>query len=220
MEFNLFLPQMRLSFDDLVARAPCRRSRRLRRDHRHGPPGPAAGRRPADVRGDGHVDVAGRAHRAAADRLARAVRRLPPSRGARPPGRLDRPCIRRSLRARHRMGFGARRVRDVRCRFRRAARACRSLARDAGSHARVVGRRGRRLRRSLSPAARRAAGAAAARPHPDPDRRHRPEDARTRARVRRLVERPRRSDPQDRGAATEGRRRARVDPANGRADRT
>ena len=55
--------------------------------------------------------------------------------------------------------------------------------------------------------------------HPDPDRRHRPEDARPRARVRRLVERARRPDAQDRGAALTSRRRAGVDPADGRPDR-
>ena len=129
--------------------------------------------------------------------------------GARAPSGFDRPCLRWSLRARHRLGFGARRVRDVRYRVRpsRADRVDRlretlevMRALWAGE---VVDYDG-----SYHQLARRPAGAAPARPHPDPHRRHRPEDARPRARVRRLVERARRPDPPDRGAATEGRRRA------------
>ena len=101
------------------ARRSCARRRggRVRRHDRHGPPRPAVGRRPADVRGDRHDDLARRAHRAPATRLTRALRRLPSPGRARAPGGLDRPRLRRPLRARHRMGLGTRRAGDVRRRY-------------------------------------------------------------------------------------------------------
>ena len=58
MEFWLFLPQMRLSMDQLVARGPRRGGGRLRRRRRHGPSDPAAGGEPAHVRGDDHQHLA------------------------------------------------------------------------------------------------------------------------------------------------------------------
>ena len=220
MEFNLFLPQMRLSFDDLVARARAAEAARLRRDHRHGPPGAAAGRRPADVRGDRHDDVARRAHRAIARRLARALRRVPPPGGARASSGLDRPRLRRPLRARHRMGLGARRVRDVRCRFDRAAR---RVSIGSARRWRSCARCGR-ARSSTTTAATTSCAAHG---------RSRVRSARipiviggigpkTLALVREFA------DwwnvhvgqlAQDRRAAATGRRRARVDPADGRAHR-
>ena len=87
IEVHLFLPQMRMSLDVLVVQGAGRRGGRLRRRRAHGPPRPAAGRRPADVGRDGHRHLAGRPHDARHHRPPRAVRRLPPPGRARPRGR-------------------------------------------------------------------------------------------------------------------------------------
>ena len=210
MEFNLFLPQMRLSFDDLVARARAAEAGGFvgitGMDHLVPP---MADDQPMFEAIVTTTWLAAHTERSAG-RIARALRRVPPPGRAGASSGVDRPRVRRPLRARHRMGLGTRGVHDVRCRLDRAARACRSAPRDARGRARPVGRRGRRLRRALSPAAQRTAGAASARrSHTDRDRRHRSEDARPRTRVRRLVERACRPTRQDRRAAVTSRRRAR-----------
>ncbi len=205
MEFNLFLPQMRLSFDDLVARA-----------------------RAAEAAG--FVGITGMDHLAppladdqpmfeaivtstwlAAHTERMRVGSLVLCDAFRHPAVLARQAVSidHASGGRYELGIGWGSVPDELATFgvgsteprERVARLRESLeiirALWAGE---VVDYDG-----TLPPAAQRAAGAASARPHPDRHRRHRPEDARARARLRRLVERARRAHPPDRGAATAGR---------------
>ena len=140
IEVFLFLPQMRMPMDALVAKAQRRRGGRVHGRRAHGPPRATPGRRSAHVRRDGHRGLAGRAHRARHHRPPRAVRRLPPPGRARPGGRHPGPRLRRPLRARHRLGVGPDRAGHVRRRLHRAARAGRPVGRDAR---RSCGRSGR-----------------------------------------------------------------------------
>jgi len=135
VELVLFLPQMRLSFGDLVDRARAAEaaaspaSWAWTTSHRRG-------RRPADVRGDGHEHVVGGAHAAPADRLAGAVRRLPAPCRAGPRGGVRRP----PSGGRFELGIGwdrARRARRLRHREHRAGRARGAPARDPGGAARL-----------------------------------------------------------------------------------
>ena len=136
---------------------PRRRGGRVRRRRRHGPPGASRRRGLADVRGDDHQRVARRPHRAAARRIPRPLRLVPASRGAGPGGRLPRPCLRRALRARHRLGFGRRRAAGVRHRIPRTEGPAEPAPRIARDHHGALGRRDGRLRgRALPPAGRAA----------------------------------------------------------------
>ena len=65
VEVHLFLPQMRMTMDAMVERAQAAEAAGFDGIALDGPPRAAAGRGPADVRGDDHGDVAGRPHGAA-----------------------------------------------------------------------------------------------------------------------------------------------------------
>ena len=217
MEFNLFLPQMRLSFDQLVERARAAEAAGFvgitGMDHLVPP---MADDQPMFEAIVTTTWLAAHTERLRVGSLVLCDAFRHPAVLARQAVSIDH-AVGRPLRARHRMGLGARGARDVRHRLDRG--------RATGSSGcarrwRCSGRSGR-ARPSTTTASyhqlsRRTAGAAPARPHPDRHRRDRSQDARARARLRRLVERAHRPAPQDRRAAAAGRRRARVDPADGR----
>ena len=116
-----------------------------------------------------------------------------------------------SLRSRHRLGFGARGVRDLRRRF-HANRVHRveRFRETLEVLARTVGRRDRRLRRRVPSLRPRPPGAASRSGGiPIVIGGIGTEDARARTRLRRLVERAHRSEHADRRATREGRRRTR-----------
>ena len=205
LEFWLYLPQMRLTMDQMVERGPGGRSRRLPRHGRHGPPGPAARREPGHVRADGRQHLGGRPHQQPQRRLARAVRLLPPSGHAGPRGRLPRPRLERPLRARHRLGLGRGGNGDVRPRLPRVEATGQPAEGVARGHHGAVDRRAGRLRgRALHPA-RCPAATHPAHPYPHRHRRRGPQDHGAGGGPRRLVERPHRHPRQVRRDATPSR---------------
>ena len=217
MEFNLFLPQMRMAFPDLVARARAAEAAGFvgltGMDHLAPPMAEDQPMYEAMVTTTwlaAHTETLRLGSLVLCDafRLPAVLARA---------GHLDRPRVGRPLRARHRLGLGPRRVHDVRRRLHRAARAGGPAAREPRGDHRALGRRDRRLRRRVPPPRRRAPGTRAPRPDPDRDRRRRAPDARARARLRRLVERAHRPRRPDRGAARPHRLRPGVDPADGGA---
>ena len=115
-EFHLFLPQMRMTLDTIVERAQAAEGGGLHRHVGHGPPRAAARTRASDVRSDDHQHVAGRAHESPEGRQPRALRRVPPPGDVGARSGRHRRRVRRSVRARDRIGLRRRRVRHLRYR--------------------------------------------------------------------------------------------------------
>ena len=190
LEFWVFLPQMRMTMDQLVDRAQAAEAAGFAgvasMDHL-APPGR---RGLADVRGDDHQRVARRPDRAAARRIPRPLRLLPASRGPGPGSGLTRPCLRRALRARPRLGLGRRRAACVRHRIPRTEGPSEPAPRVARDHHGALGRRDGRLRGRALPPAGRAPAAGTSRSDPDRHRRRGEGNDAARRRPCGLVERP------------------------------
>ena len=146
LEFWVFLPQMRLTMEQLVERARAAEAGGVRRRGRHGSPDSPSGREPAHVRSDDHEHVARQSYRAPSGRVTRPLRLLPaPGRSGTRSG-LHRPCLGRALRARDRLGLGRGRTRNVRRRVTGGKGPTRPATRIARDHQSALDRRSARLR--------------------------------------------------------------------------